>query len=324
VVEKIRLSIGTAVQLGIETGNSDPFFTTAFLMTYQENKCESNCAFCPQARDSSSSSDRLSRISWPEYELKLVIDNWRPRKFRRICIQTICYANVVNDVVDIVGELQKVTKLPISVSIHSIDKNDLLKLKDSGVSNIGIALDASTPILFEEIKGEKRDTTYRWHRHIRALEEALEIFGKGNVATHLIIGLGETEKEATEFIFQMEEMGIGIGLFAFTAIKGTSLEGRSSPDLSSYRRIQVIRHLVSKGLLSSEQISSDDEGRVSLDIKKASILKELSSGKAFQVTGCKGCNRPYYNERPRGPMYNYPRPLSKIEVIDAIKETHLV
>jgi len=42
------------------------------------------------------------------------------------------------------------------------------------------------------------------------------------------------------------------------------------------------------------------------------------------VTGCDGCNRPYYNERPRGPMYNYPRPLNKKEVLAAIQETQLV
>ncbi|MFW9959103.1 MAG: radical SAM protein [Candidatus Odinarchaeota archaeon] len=324
MIEKIRLSIGTAIQLGLETGNLDPYFTTAFAMTYKDDKCESNCAFCPQARDSFSSSDRLARISWPEYDFQLVIDNWQSRKFRRICLQTICYTNVVDDVVDIVSELRKVSKLPISVAIHSIEKGDLIRLRNVGVSNVGIALDACTPVLFEQIKGEQRDSKYRWNRHIQALEDALKIFGKGNVTTHLIIGLGETEKEATDFIVQMHEMGIGIGLFAFTAIKGTSLEGKPSPDLSSYRRIQVIRHLVSKGLLYSEQISSDKEGRVSLDLMKAPILKELSSGEAFQVTGCKGCNRPYYNERPRGPMYNYPKPLSKIEVIDAIKETQLV
>ncbi len=324
MVEKIRLSIGTAVQLGLEAGSSDPFFTTAFLMTYQDDKCESNCAFCPQARDSYSSSDRLSRISWPEYELESVIEKWQSGRFRRICIQTICYSNVVNDVIDIVSELRQVSKLPISVAIHSIEKSEMIRLRESGVSNVGIALDASTPQLFEEIKGEKRNSTYRWHRHIQALEDALDVFGKGNVATHLIIGLGETEKEAAEFIFQMHKMGIGIGLFAFTAIRGTDLEGRPSPNLPSYRRIQVIRHLVFKGLLSPDQISSDNEGRVSLDIENAPIMKALSSGEAFQVTGCKGCNRPFYNERPRGPMYNYPRPLNKNEVIDAIKETHLV
>ncbi|MCW3977503.1 MAG: radical SAM protein, partial [Candidatus Bathyarchaeota archaeon] len=37
------------------------------------------------------------------------------------------------------------------------------------------------------------------------------------------------------------------------------------------------------------------------------------------TSGCPGCNRPYYNERPGGPLYNYPRqPLP--DEIRAIKE----
>ncbi|HDI74230.1 MAG TPA: hypothetical protein ENF57_04430 [Candidatus Korarchaeota archaeon] len=27
---------------------------------------------------------------------------------------------------------------------------------------------------------------------------------------------------------------------------------------------------------------------------------------AFLTSGCPSCNRPFYNERPRGPIYNFP------------------
>ncbi|MHA1614115.1 MAG: radical SAM protein, partial [Candidatus Thorarchaeota archaeon] len=246
MVEKVRLSIGTAVQLGLESGSRDPDFTTAFLMTYQEGKCEANCAFCPQARESSASSDRLSRISWPEFNLESIIGNWLPPgQFRRICVQTICYPDVVNDVVMIVGRLRQITKLPISVAIHPVSKVDLKKLKDAGVSNIGIALDASTPDLFEKIKGEQRDSQYRWEKHNQALQDALSIFGKGKVTTHLIVGLGESEFEAAKFILQMYQEGVTVGLFAFTNIRGTSLQDHPTPNLETYRRIQAVRHLVS-------------------------------------------------------------------------------
>jgi len=325
VVERVRLSIGTAIEFGLETGTSDPYFTTAFLMTYRDSKCESNCAFCPQARDSSSVSDRLSRISWPDYDIDEVIGAWPQRsQFRRVCIQTLCYASVVEDVVDIVRRLREVAQLPISVAIHPVDKDDLNRMRGAGVTNIGIALDASTPSLFEEIKGKRRATPYRWDRHVNALREALEVFGRGKVTTHLIIGLGETEKEAADVIQMMYGMGIGVGLFAFTSVRGTSLESSEPPSLSSYRRIQVVRHLTSKGVLRSKEIGTDDNGRLTIDIEHKSMLSALSSGEAFQVTGCEGCNRPYYNERPRGPMYNYPRPLNRKEVLAAIKETQLV
>ena len=325
LVEKVRLSLGTAIQIGLESGNQDPNFTTLFLLTYRDGRCEANCAFCPQAQDSTSTSDRLSRISWPEYDLKKVIGRWPPPgKFRRICIQTICYSEVVQEVLEIVGELRKVSKLPISVAIHPISTEDMSKLKNIGVSTLGIALDASTPAIFDEIKGEQRNAPYRWDKHRQGLLDALRVFGEGNVTTHLIIGLGESEKEAADFIIEMYEIGVSVGLFAFTNIKGTYLEDRSPPDLSSYRRIQVVRELVSKGHLHPEQLRYDEEGRIKLDLDTTTIQEALSSGSAFQVTGCKGCNRPYYTEKPRGPMYNYPRPLTEEEIERAIEEAKMV
>ncbi|TFG98909.1 radical SAM protein [Candidatus Thorarchaeota archaeon] len=325
MVEKIRLSIGTSFQLGLENGPRDPYFTTAFIMTYQEGKCEANCAFCPQARESSASSDRLSRLSWPEYSIDTLIENWpHPGQFRRICIQTICYPEVVDDVVDIVGRLRKITKLPISVAIHPISKVDMTKLKDVGISNIGIALDASTAELFDEMKGKQRESHYRWENHHQAIEDALEVFGNGNVTTHLIVGLGESEFEAAKFIAEMYQLEVSVGLFAFTSIKGTSLEDHPTPNLDSYRRIQAVRHLVSRGELTLDQIEEHTGGRISLNVDRSILREALSSGDAFRVTGCKGCNRPFYNERPRGPMYNFPRSLTEDEIRQAIEVTRLV
>jgi len=325
LVEKVRLSIGTSIQLGLESGPRDPDFTTAFLMTHREGKCDANCAFCPQARESSASSDKLSRISWPEFSLDTVIENWPPPgQFRRICVQTICYPEVVDHVVEIVGRLRQITKLPISVAIHPISKDDLERLRDVGVSNIGIALDACTADLFEEIKGKERDAHYRWDNHKQALKDALAVFGKGRVTTHLIVGLGESEFEAARFIAEMYQEDVTVGLFAFTNIKGTSLEDHSPPDLESYRRIQAIRHLVSRKELEIDQIGEDANGHISLKIDSSKLREALSSGDAFRVTGCKGCNRPFYNERPRGPMYNYPRSLTEGEIQQAIEESRLV
>ena len=325
MVDKVRLSIGTAVQLGLEDGSRDPDFTTAFIMTYREGKCEANCAFCPQAQGSTASSDRLSRISWPEFDLKTLLDIWPPPgQFRRICIQTICYPEVVEEVVEIVRKLRSITKLPISVAIHPISKSELIQLHESGVSNVGIAIDASTADLFDEIKGQKRKSSYEWDTHNQALLDALDIFGKGHVTTHLIVGLGESEFEAASFIINMYEKDVSVGLFAFTNIKGTDLENRQQPELASYRRIQVVRQLASKKQLHLDQIEVNPSGQISLKVDSEVLREALSSGDAFRVTGCKGCNRPFYNERPRGPMYNYPRRLNEEEIQRAIEESGLV
>jgi len=99
----------------------------------------------------------------------------------------------------------------------------------------------------------------------------------GKISTHLIAGLGETEQEMKNIIDQLRSLNVTIGLFAFTPIKGTKFENQKQPDLAYYRRLQ----------------------------------KYLKTG--FQTSGCRDCNRPYYNEKPTGPIYNYPRKLTEQE-----------
>jgi biotin synthase len=50
------------------------------------------------------------------------------------------------------------------------------------------------------------------------------------------------------------------------------------------------------------------------------VSQYLADGDAFRTSGCPDCNRPFYNERPGGPMYNYARPLTLEEAFRAISE----
>ncbi|MFX0053373.1 MAG: radical SAM protein [Promethearchaeota archaeon] len=325
MVEKIRLSIGTAIQMGLESGDMDECFSTAFLMTYTDGRCSANCAFCPQARESNSASDRLSRISWPVYDLDEVMERFSEHMtFKRACVQVLNSPGITGDVEQIVIRIGERTQIPISISIHPLSKDEMIRLHVAGANSIGIALDACTEPLFNRIKGVDRGSPYRWHNHIEALSTALEVFGEGNVATHLIVGLGESEEEIVEFLKEMKRLKVRVGLFAFTNIRGTALEHWSQPDVSFYRRIQVVHYLLNTGILDDDQIRVAQTGEIQLDLSPNRLKEILSSGAAFQTSGCKNCNRPYYNERPSGPLYNYPRPLTQEEVREAIAVTGLV
>ncbi|MFH7835983.1 MAG: radical SAM protein, partial [Candidatus Aenigmatarchaeota archaeon] len=61
----IRVSLGSAIVLGLIKGKIDVNPTTAYLLTYRNGKCIANCSFCPQAKSSKSRADMLSRIVWP-------------------------------------------------------------------------------------------------------------------------------------------------------------------------------------------------------------------------------------------------------------------
>ncbi len=313
------------MKLGLESGSLPDNFTTAFIMTYHPGGCSANCSFCPQSNSSKSDSHLLSRIGWPQYRLEEVAKGLQKQlDIQRICIQSLNYSHVVDDVLEIIDSLKSINDAKISLCIHPIPRSDMLKLKDAGIDRIGIAIDACTQTLFDEIKGRKRDSSYTWNGHIAAIKEAQAIFGKENVTTHLIVGMGESESEIVKFLFDMNDMHVRVGLFAFTPVEGTDLAQLEQPDLGKYRRTQILRELIARGKIARQEVTFDDSGQMTLARSSEEILDLLSSGTAFQVTGCPGCNRPYYNERPRGPMYNYPKRLTEEEKNQAIQEAGLV
>ncbi|MCJ7714641.1 radical SAM protein, partial [Candidatus Bathyarchaeota archaeon] len=54
---------------------------------------------------------------------------------------------------------------------------------------------------------------------------------------------------------------------------------------------------------------------VSYGTDKSILCKIVESGAPFRTSGCPDCNRPFYNERPSGPLFNFPRSLKEIEIV---------
>jgi len=321
---QIRVSLGTAIVLGLSPGKLDAAPTTAYLMTYKKGKCTANCAFCPQARTSKSNTELLSRVPWPIFPTekmlsalpKAIIEG----KIKRVCIQALNYLEIFGQIEALVKRIKKQTTVPISVSCQPLNKENIEFLAEAGVDRLGIALDGATKTIFLKVKGKGVGGAYSWERQFQLLNDALAIFGKGNVSTHIIIGLGETEKEASWLIQMCVDMGVLPALFAFTPVRGTALERRTAPSLDSYRRLQLTRYLIINGLVKFGDIQFDDNGRlIGFGTTKSVLESAVESGEPFQTSGCKDCNRPFYNEKASGTIYNYPRKLNPKE-IEEIKQ----
>jgi biotin synthase-related radical SAM superfamily protein len=322
--EKVRVSVGSAMVLGLITGRLDAPPTTIYLLTYHEGKCSANCGFCPQARTSTSRADMLSRVTWPAFPTEDVVSRiaFAVEKgvIQRVCIQAINYPTVFNDLLALATNIVARTKVPISVSCQPLNKMQMRKLAEAEVNRVSIALDAATPELFEKIKGASSQSPYTWEKQRKTLEETVQVFGKGSVSTHIIAGLGENEQQIIKTIQWCVDSGVCPSLFAFTPIAGTRLERLPQPSITSYRRIQLARYFIVHEKTRIENMKFDDEGRiVDFGISKQLLRETLKNGNPFQTSGCPSCNRPYYNERPGGLIYNYPRPLSLQEIME-IKE----
>ncbi len=133
------------------------------------------------------------------------------------------------------------------------------------------------------------------------ISAAIAVYGRGRVYVHLIAGLGEKPSELINTMHALARRGARIALFRYTPIPGlqTRFPGVSIED---YRVLQVARALVEEGLDPWDYIDCRG-GRLLLH-----SCPPVSPARAFLTSGCPGCNRPFYNESPRGPIYNYPSP----------------
>lgn len=319
--ERIRVSVGSAIVLGLLKGILDAPPTTIYMLTYRDGKCLANCSFCPQARSSTSRADMLARVTWPAFQTVEVIHRIgllvQKGEIKRVCIQAINYPEVFTDVLQLTKAIHLQCSVPISLSCQPLPKSQMRGLMEAGADRISIALDAATEQIFDKVKGASTQSPYNWKRHFLALRQAVEVFGRNKVSTHLVVGLGETEREITEAIQRCADLGILPSLFAFTPISGTRLQEKHQPPIETYRRVQIARHLIVHKKARCQNMRFDEKGRIlDFGVEKPQLRKTVLEGKPFQTSGCPGCNRPYYNERPGGPMYNYPRPLSPVEIQD--------
>jgi biotin synthase len=234
-------------------------------------------------------------------------------QIHRVCISMITHPKALEDTLHIIQKFKKETDLLISVLITPTlfhDKDSLQTMKNAGADRVGIAMDAATPELFEHLKGKGVGGPHRWDHYWDVVRMAMGIFGEFHVGIHLIVGLGETEKKMVEAIQMGQTMGAHTHLFSFFPEKGSPMEGHSPPPLSQYRRIQLARWIINEASGSLDHMRFDEEGKL-VDFG-INIEPLLQGGKPFMTSGCPGkngqvaCNRPYGNERPSGPIRNFP------------------
>jgi len=243
----------------------------------------------------------------------------------------------LNELLDFIREEIKFYG-PISASINPLTKDEMTELRKKGLSDICFSLDAATANLFKTVKGmnvrvmkDRKNNGFSFV--FESLKDALEIFGTGHVATHLIVGLGESDSDIAWFLKKMLETGIRIALFSFTPMRGTDMADHFQPSLKRYRTIQSLLYLMKNRYISCQELLFNHRGSIyainshygkqETQYKSSNNIEEtlnLLTAEVFRTSGCSGCNRPFYNEMPGGPMYNFPREPKQNEFEEALQQ----
>ncbi|SHH37157.1 radical SAM protein [Thermosipho atlanticus] len=289
----LRASYGTLGLLGLT--KSKIRMDTAYFML--DGKCVFDCHFCSHARSSVAHNKFLSRIIWKEIRME---DLKKLSNAKRVCIQVVSYPGYKEDLIEVLRHLKN---HKVSVSVRALTFDEVKMYFDIGVDSVGLAVDIVNRKLFKMIRGGNYDKV------LELIEKSSSKF-PGKITTHVIVGLGETDKELINFFYYTKKLNVNVALFAFTPIKGTKLEKFPPPSRGRYRRIQLARFLIFEKNIEPEKFIFDNQGM----LKEIEVGYFEGVGKAFLTSGCSFCTRPYYNEKPGEEPFNQFVYSKKLEV----------
>lgn len=317
----VRISTAAAMTLKLFPGqfNRGEKLGSLNLLIHYGEGCRANCSYCGlshsrdvQAKDPSE--DTFIRVDWPLVEIDEII--YRAKRhaphLQRVCVSMITHKASFGDMLTIMRKFRDKTDLSISGLIApTMMKNRELamEIKEAGADMIGIAIDAATPEIFDEMRGGGVMGPHDWDHYWHVLDWCVEAFGKGMVGIHIIVGLGETEEEMISVIQRAQDRGAKTHLFSFFPEEGSAMGKWLQPSYGRYRRIQLARYIINEELGNMEQMNFDMDGQLidfGIDINEI-----VNEGIAFMTSGCAGsdgmvaCNRPYGNERPSNPIRNF-------------------
>jgi PKD repeat protein len=184
-------------------------------------------------------------------------------------------------------------------------------------ATVQYAVDAATPELFDKLRGSGVGGPHIWDKYWRILGEAVTVFGRMNASIHLIVGVGETEREMVETMAKAHGMGARVHLFSFFPEEKSLMENHPQPPMGQYRRIQLARYVIEHDLAEHRAMVFDgDEQITGFGVPDDMLENIIDIGLPFMTSGCPGrtmenaCNRPFANDTPAqaemGLMRNFP------------------
>lgn len=292
-------------------------YSTLHIMQDFDNGCQARCPFCSQsANDTLLVDNEFVKFPLDKFLKRINGNIISGLPFKRICILTVYHEDSVEHLIELVKELKKVSTIPITVCSSQVTKENMEELKMNGVTNITISYEVSTPEMFLKARSDK----YNWDMITKTITDALSIFGRGNVGSHLLVGFGETDYDNLSFIQNLYDIGVLVSLFCFKPMEGTLFEKLERLPYKNYHRMQIGSYLIQNGIKTINDFSFDeDKNIIQYGLSCFELDKLIDTGIPFRLSGCPDCNRIYYDTKPGERFYSYPRKLNNDE-IDLIKK----
>jgi len=319
--DHVRVSVAAAMTLGLKPGR---MFRNATcdcvnLLENYPAGCYANCTYCGLARErpGPAQDNTFIWVAWPVFPTDLVAEAVATRGDRvgRVCVAMVQDRRAYPDLVEITRRVRARSDVPISALVTAtlLDEDKLRCVRDAGADIVGIGLDAASEEVFFRTRGRGARGPHCWGQHWAIARAARRIFGPMKVNCHVMVGLGETDRDLVDLLYRLKAEEIAAYLFSFNPEPGTAMAEVPRAPLARWRRIQLTKYLIERHDLPREAVEFDATGAL-LRVQRAPALVEacLSDGLAFMTNGCPdrngrlACNRPFGSYRPGEAFRDYP------------------
>ena len=138
------------------------------------------------------------------------------------------------------GAIKAKVDLPIQAQCEPPDNFGWFeRMKSAGIDSLGMHLEAVTPEVRARIMPGKAEVSV--DIYMKAFAAAVEVFGRGQVSTYILAGLGDSLEALVEASDRLIDLGVYPFVVPFVPITGTPLAHHPSPDsdfmFAVYRRI---------------------------------------------------------------------------------------
>jgi molybdenum cofactor biosynthesis enzyme MoaA len=218
-----------------------------------EPRCRYQCAFCTQQPQG------FLQGYTPEKFVSFIMKASRNTQINALALTGGVYPDnktMIKKYSYIIQRIrEKIPQLPIGVESIILEKNELLRLRDSGADEIKINLQIPDIALFQKVCPD-----FDYQNIFIMLENAVQLFGKGKVSSNIIYGLGESDESVISAVEQLASIGVVPTLRKIRLEKNNKQKlqdalGMSIPQTTSTRILKLAKK--QKQVLERFHLSTD-------------------------------------------------------------------
>jgi len=129
------------------------------------------------------------------------------------------------------------------------------RMRASGIDSLGMHLEAVTEPVRQRIMPGKAEVPVSVY--FEAFEQAVRVFGWGQVSTYILAGLGDSAEAILETSERLIALGVYPFVVPFVPIAGTPLEHHATPNAHFMEQLlNGVARLLAQGQLSSDDIKA--------------------------------------------------------------------